>query len=81
MHIDVVTIFPDLVRAAAASVRRGRAYSLGIPVQSQGIPLLPERVPQRLTLRSASDGEARLISLHVDGDSRPALVGRWRPGL
>ena len=31
-----------------------------------------------LALRSAAEGDARLFALHVDGQARPALVGRWR---
>lgn len=34
-----------------------------------------------LALRRAADGNARLFALHVDGEQRPALVGRWLPGL
>lgn len=33
-----------------------------------------------LALRRAADREAHLFALHVDGDERAALVGRWRPG-
>jgi kynurenine formamidase len=46
----------DVVRAAAASITRGRVYSLGIPIQGQGVPLMPHRgVPMRLTLKDGTD--------------------------
>jgi hypothetical protein len=31
-----------------------------------------------LALRAGAEGDARLFALHVDGEERPALVGRWR---
>lgn len=31
-------------------------------------------------LRARAAGRSRLFALHVEGDARPALVGRWRPG-
>jgi kynurenine formamidase len=46
----------DVVRAAAGSITRGRTYSLGIPIQGQGVPLLDYRgTPMRLTLQDATD--------------------------
>jgi kynurenine formamidase len=46
----------ETVRAAAAAVTTGTVYSLGIPVQSQGIPMLGWRgAAQRLTLFNESD--------------------------
>jgi kynurenine formamidase len=47
---------PDAVRAGAAAVTSGKVYSLGIPVQSRGIPMLEWRgTPKRLTLFNESD--------------------------
>jgi len=50
---------PDVVSAAAASVRTGKVYSLGIPIQASGVPLLDYRgKPMRLTLQDATDDGA-----------------------
>jgi kynurenine formamidase len=47
---------PDAVRAGAAAVTTGKVYSLGIPIQSTGVPLLDYRgTPMRLTLMNESD--------------------------
>lgn len=49
-------ITPELTKAAARSVRTGKVYSLGIPIQSSGVPLLGYRgTPMRLTLLNDSD--------------------------
>jgi kynurenine formamidase len=49
---------PDLVLAATRACRTGVVYNLGLPVGRQGAPFLPYRgQAQRLTMRSASDGE------------------------
>ncbi len=46
----------DVVRAAASSVRTGKAYSLGIAIQGHGVPLLDYRgKPMRLTLQDGTD--------------------------
>ena len=47
---------PDAVRGGAAAVTTGKVYSLGIPIQSTGVPLLDYRgTPMRLTLMNESD--------------------------
>lgn len=47
---------PEVIKAAAASITTGRVYSLGIPIQGQGVPLLDYRgVPMRLTLQDGTD--------------------------
>jgi kynurenine formamidase len=47
---------PSLVSDAAHSVRTGRTYPLGIPIQSEGVPLLDFRGrPMRLTLQDPTD--------------------------
>ena len=47
---------PEAVRAGAAAVTTGKVYSLGIPIQSAGVPLLDYRgTPMRLTLMNESD--------------------------
>lgn len=47
---------PETVQAAAAAVRRGRVYPLGIPIQADGVPLLDYRgKPMRLTLQDSTD--------------------------
>ncbi len=47
---------PDRVRAAAAAVTTGKVYSLGIPIQATGVPLMDYRgTPMRLTLMNESD--------------------------
>ena len=38
-------ITPDGVRAAARLARRGRVYSLSLPVQATDVPVLPRRAP------------------------------------
>src|SRR5262245_54693802 len=50
---------PERVRAGASAVTTGKVYSLGIPIQSQGVPLLDYRgTPMRLTLMNESDDGA-----------------------
>lgn len=47
---------PERVRAAAAAVTSGKVYSLGIPIQSSGVPIFEYRgTPMRLTLMNESD--------------------------
>ena len=47
---------PDVVKAAAASITTGKVYSLGIPIQGQGVPLMDYRgTPMRLTLQDSTD--------------------------
>jgi kynurenine formamidase len=47
---------PDVIKAAAASIRTGRTYSLGIPIQAEGVPLMDYRgKPARLTLQDSTD--------------------------
>jgi kynurenine formamidase len=47
---------PEVVRDAAGCIRRGRTYPLGIPIQSDGVPLLEHRGrPMRLTLQDPTD--------------------------
>ena len=47
---------PEVVKAAAGAVKTGRTYSLGIPIQGHGVPLLDYRgTPQRLTLTDSTD--------------------------
>jgi len=54
--LNLVT--PEVTKAAARSVRTGKVYSLGIPIQSSGIPLFAYRgTPMRFTLLNESDEE------------------------
>lgn len=47
---------PEVIRAAAGSIRTGKVYGLGIPIQGQGVPLLDYRgKPMRLTLTDPTD--------------------------
>jgi kynurenine formamidase len=49
-------ITPQMVTKAAASVRTGRVYSLGIPIQAEGVPIIDYRgKPMRLTLQDTTD--------------------------
>jgi len=49
---------PEMVRTATQGIRNGKVYSLGIPIQSSGVPLLEHRgTPMRLTLTNESDEE------------------------
>lgn len=49
-------ITPDMVRRAGASVRTGRVYPLGIPIQASGVPVFDYRGrPMRLTLQDSTD--------------------------
>lgn len=46
----------EMVKSAASCVKTGRAYSLGIPIQQQGVPLIDYRgTPLRLTLEDLTD--------------------------
>lgn len=47
---------PDTVLAAAACIRTGQVFPLGIPVQSSGVPVVPYKgIPMRLTLQDGTD--------------------------
>jgi kynurenine formamidase len=47
---------PERVLAGAGAITTGKVYSLGIPIQSSGVPLLDYRgTPMRLTLLNESD--------------------------
>src|SRR5689334_15857884 len=47
---------PDVIKAATASIKHGKVYSLGIPIQSHGVPLMDYRgTPMRLTLQDSTD--------------------------
>ena len=47
---------PDVIKAAAGSISAGKVYSLGIPIQGQGVPLMDYRgTPMRLTLQDSTD--------------------------
>jgi kynurenine formamidase len=49
---------PEVVLRATQVCRTGKVYSLGLPVQAQGVPLLPYRgTPMRLTLTNHTDDE------------------------
>ncbi len=44
------------MKAAAASITQGKMYTLGIPIQGQGVPLMDYRgTPMRLTLQDSTD--------------------------
>jgi kynurenine formamidase len=50
---------PERVLAATQACRTGKVYSLSLPIQKHGVPILDHRgAPQRLTLTSASDGDS-----------------------
>jgi kynurenine formamidase len=50
---------PDRVLAAVAAITTGKVYSLGIPIQSSGVPIFEYRgTPMRLTLMNESDDGA-----------------------
>jgi kynurenine formamidase len=47
---------PDVIKSAAASITKGNVYSLGIPIQGKGVPLMDYRgTPMRLTLQDSTD--------------------------
>jgi kynurenine formamidase len=49
-------ITPDVVRSATQAVTRGKTYSLALPIQRQGVPILDYRgAPMRLALTHQSD--------------------------
>ncbi len=58
---------PDVVKAAASSITQGRVYSLGIPIQAHGVPLMDYRgTPMRLTLQdSTDDGIYEMYGCHT----------------
>jgi kynurenine formamidase len=46
----------DVIKSAAASIKTGNVYSLGIPIQGHGVPLMDYRgTPMRLTLQDSTD--------------------------
>lgn len=46
----------DVIKGAAGSISKGNVYSLGIPIQAKGVPLLDYRgTPMRLTLEDSTD--------------------------
>ncbi len=47
---------PEIVKAAAGAVTTGKVYSLGVPIQREGVPLMDYRgTPMRLTLQDSTD--------------------------
>lgn len=47
---------PEVVKEAAGAVKTGKVYTLGIPIQSQGVPIMDYRgTPMRLTLQNEMD--------------------------
>ena len=59
---------PERVLAATQVCKTGKVYSLALPIQKHGVPILDHRgAPQRLTLTSASDKRA---VRRVDGAHR-----------
>ena len=47
---------PERVLAAMQVCKTGKVYSLSLPIQKHGVPILDHRgAPQRLTLSNASD--------------------------
>jgi kynurenine formamidase len=47
---------PDVIKSAASSISTGNVYSLGIPIQGHGVPLMDYRgTPMRLTLQDSTD--------------------------
>ena len=47
---------PEVIQSAAGSIKTGKVYSLGIPIQGQGVPLMDYRgTPMRLTLQDSTD--------------------------
>lgn len=57
---------PDVIKAAASSIKHGKVYSLGIPIQGHGVPLMDYRgTPMRLTLQdSTDDGIYKMYGCH-----------------
>ena len=47
---------PEVIAAAAGAITTGTVYSLGLPIQSEGVPLIPFRgAPRRVTLVNQAD--------------------------
>ncbi|MCI0769205.1 MAG: cyclase family protein [Chloroflexi bacterium] len=47
---------PDVVKAASGAIKTGKVYSLSLPIQREGIPLVGYRsAPLRLTMLNTSD--------------------------
>jgi kynurenine formamidase len=65
---------PEVIQSAAGSITTGKVFSLGIPIQGQGVPLLDYRgTPMRLTLQDGTDdgmyepmGAAKGTGAHED---------------
>jgi len=68
---------PEVIKAATASIKHGKVYSLGIPIQSHGVPLMDYRgTPMRLTLQdSTDDGVYAIYGCHV-GTGAHERLGR-----
>ncbi len=58
---------PEVIKQAAGSIKHGKVYSLGIPIQGHGVPLMDYRgTPMRLTLQdSTDDGVYAVYGCHV----------------
>ena len=66
---------PEVVSAAAASIRTGKVYSLGIPIQAKGVPLMDYRGTPWPWI-----GMPRLYTLPVVMEAAPAFTTsgvRW----
>jgi len=59
---------PEIIMAAAQSITTGKVYSLGIPIQGKGVPLMDYRgVPMRYTLRDGTDADRDLWMGALEG--------------
>ena len=67
---------PDVVLAATRVCRTGKAYSLALPIQKDGMPLVPYRNPPlRMTLTNYADGEMFAVYGNPDvGANEDVLV-------
>ena len=70
---------PERVRAGAAAVTTGKVYSLGIPIQSSGVPLLdyrgtPMRAPRTSPVSAAAKSGTGSDALVASAVSAPAMT-------
>jgi len=87
-------VTPKLLTAAAGLVRRGKVYSLSLPIQSQAVPVAPRRGPPQhfmildggdyaagLTRKSGFQASDDYLALYTHGSTHiDALAHVWYDG-
>ena len=71
---------PEVIKAAAASITTGRVYSLGIPIQGHGVPLLDYRGWRRAAAAHVLIDESTAMAVNRP-DRALARTGFWTTGV